>query len=310
MKTIIVGGVAGGMSAATRLRRLLPQAQIVVFERGEHVSYANCGLPYHVGAVIEQRDALLLQTPASLRARFDLDVRVHTEVLAIDRDRRRVRVREVDTGAEYEESYDRLVLSPGAAPVVPDLPGVERALVLRSVTDADRMIAELGEGARTAVVVGGGFIGLEAAENLTRRGLAVTVVELGSQVLAPLDAEMVAAVHAELTAHGVGLRLGVGLSKVLPDAVELADGQLLDADVVLLAIGVRPETGLARAAGLSIGARGGIVVDEAMRTSDPYIYAVGDAVEKPDAVGGGPALIPLANTANRQGRLGRVLSIS
>ncbi|GAB1692810.1 hypothetical protein KRM28CT15_46130 [Krasilnikovia sp. M28-CT-15] len=298
------------MSAATRLRRLLPQAQIVVFERGEHVSYANCGLPYHVGAVIEQRDALLLQTPASLRARFDLDVRVHTEVLAIDRDRRRVRVREVDTGAEYEESYDRLVLSPGAAPVVPDLPGVERALVLRSVTDADRMIAELGEGARTAVVVGGGFIGLEAAENLTRRGLAVTVVELGSQVLAPLDAEMVAAVHAELTAHGVGLRLGVGLSKVLPDAVELADGQLLDADVVLLAIGVRPETGLARAAGLSIGARGGIVVDEAMRTSDPYIYAVGDAVEKPDAVGGGPALIPLANTANRQGRLGRVLSIS
>ncbi|HET9518346.1 MAG TPA: FAD-dependent oxidoreductase [Actinoplanes sp.] len=303
MKTIIVGGVAGGMSAATRLRRLLPQAEIVVFERGEHVSYANCGLPYHVGGVIEQRDALLLQTPDSLRARFALDVRVRTEVVAIDRDGHRVRVRDLDSGAEYDETYDTLVLSPGAAPIVPDLPGAERAMVLRSVADADRMVAAVAGGARTAVVVGGGFIGLEAAENLTRRGLAVTVVELGPQVLAPVDPEMVAAVHAELVAHGVDLRLGVGLAKILPDAVELADGQVLAADVVLLAIGVRPETGLARAAGLTIGARGGIAVDAQLRTSDPCIYAVGDAAEKPDAVTGEAALIPLANTANRQGRL-------
>ncbi|MGA5301682.1 FAD-dependent oxidoreductase [Nucisporomicrobium flavum] len=300
---IVVGGVAGGMSAATRLRRLLPDAEIVVFERGEHVSYANCGLPYHVGGVIGDREALLLQTPQSLRARFDLDVRVRTEVLAIDRKSRSVRVRELDSGREYEEPYDRLVLSPGAAPIVPDLPGVDRALVLRTVADADRMVEALHAGARTAVVVGGGFIGLEAAENLSHRGLAVTVVELGTQVLAPLDPEMAAAVHAGLRRHGVGLRLGAGLAKVLPDAVELTDGSLLDADVVLLAIGVRPETGLAHDAGLALGPHGGILVDEAMRTSDPRIHAVGDAVEKTDFVAGGTALIPLANTANRQGRL-------
>lgn len=300
---IVVGGVAGGMSAATRLRRLMPDAEIVVLERGDDVSYANCGLPYHVGGVIGDRETLLLQTPDSLRARFALDVRVRNEVLSIDRERCRVRVRELGSGREYDESYDRLVLSPGAAPIVPDLPGAGRALVLRTVADADRILAALRAGARSAVVVGGGFIGLEAAENLTRRGVAVTVVELGRQVLAPLDVEMVAAVHAELRRHGVGLRLGTAVTKVLPDAVELSDGTLLDADLVLLAIGVRPETGLARAAGLALGPRGGIAVDEAMRTSDPRIHAVGDAVEKTDAVAGGPALIPLANTANRQGRL-------
>jgi NADPH-dependent 2,4-dienoyl-CoA reductase/sulfur reductase-like enzyme/rhodanese-related sulfurtransferase len=303
MRTVVVGGVAGGMSAATRLRRLAPEAEIVVFERGAHVSYANCGLPYHVGGVIAEREALLLQTPESLRARFALDVRVRTEVLAIDPESRRLRVRDLDSGREYDENYDTLVLSPGAAPIVPDLPGVERTLVLRSVTDADRMIAALDVGARTAVVVGGGFIGLEAAENLAGRGLAVTVVELGPQVMAPLDPEMVAPVHAELRANGIDLRLGTGVAKVLPDAVELTDGTLLAADLVLLAIGVRPETGLATAAGLRLGPRGGILVDETMRTSDPHIYAVGDAVEKTDAVTGDTVLIPLANTANRQGRL-------
>jgi NADPH-dependent 2,4-dienoyl-CoA reductase/sulfur reductase-like enzyme/rhodanese-related sulfurtransferase len=304
MKTVIVGAVAGGMSAAARLRRLAAAAEIVVFERGEHVSYANCGLPYHVGGVIPDREALFLQTPASLRARFDLDVRVRTEVLSIDRARHTVRVRELDGGREYDEAYDRLVLSPGAAPFVPDLPGIERAMTLRSVTDADRITAAIREQRPdSAVVVGGGFIGLEAAENLRRLGMAVTVVELDRQVLAPLDPEMAPAVHAELRRHGVGLRLGTGLAKVLPDAVELTDGQSLDADLVLLAIGVRPEVGLARAAGLAIGVRGGIAVDETMRTNDPDVYAVGDAVEKTDRVGGGPALIPLANTANRQGRL-------
>ncbi|WP_204299602.1 FAD-dependent oxidoreductase [Actinoplanes campanulatus] len=304
MKTVIVGAVAGGMSAATRLRRLDLEAEIVVLERGEHVSYANCGLPYHVGGVIADRAALLLHTPASLHARFNLDVRVRTEVVAIDRDRQVVQVREADGGRRYEERYDRLVLSPGAAPFVPDLPGIERAMTLRSVTDADRLTTLIAEQRpRTAVVVGGGFIGLETAENLRRRGLTVDLVELDRQVLAPLDPEMVTAVHAELRRHGVNVHYGTALTKVLPAAVELTDGRHLDADLVLLAIGVRPETGLARAAGLTIGPRGGIAVDDTMRTSDPHIFAVGDAVEKTDHIGGETTLIPLANTANRQGRL-------
>ncbi|MGB2570945.1 FAD-dependent oxidoreductase [Micromonospora citrea] len=304
MKVVIVGAVAGGMSAATRLRRLGPEHEIVVFERGSEVSYANCGLPYHVGGVIPDRRDLLLQTPQSLRARFDLDVRVRSEVVAIDRQARTVRVRDLDTGTEYRESWDRLVLSPGAAPFVPDLPGIERALTLRSVADADRLTALLREQRpATAVVVGGGFIGLETAENLHRRGLRVTVVELDSQVLAPIDPELAALVHTELRRHGVGLVLGAGLAKVLPDAVELGDGQVLPADLVVLAIGVRPETRLARQAGLDLGPRGGIAVDESMRTSDPRIHAVGDAVEKTDRLDGSTIPVPLANTANRQGRL-------
>ena len=303
VRTIVVGGVAGGMSAATRLRRLASGAEIVVLERGPEVSYANCGLPYYAGGVIERRDDLLLQTPQSLHTRFGLDVRVRTEVLAIDRETRRLRVRDLVTGREYDEGYDHLVLSPGAAPVVPELPGVERALTLRTVADADRLAAAVRGGARTAVVVGGGFIGLEVAENLARRGLTVAVVERDAQVLAPLDPEMAAPVHAELAANGVALHLGATVTKVLADVVELHDGRLLDADLVLLAIGVRPETDLASGAGLKLGPRGGIAVDETMRTSDPHIYAVGDAVEKVDRVGGVPSLIPLANTANRQGRL-------
>jgi NADPH-dependent 2,4-dienoyl-CoA reductase/sulfur reductase-like enzyme/rhodanese-related sulfurtransferase len=303
VKTVIVGAVAGGMSAATRLRRLRPDTEVVVFERDHHVSYASCGLPYHVGGVIADRDRLLVQTPEGLRARFGIDVRVRTEVLAIDRDRHTVRVRDLDTGQEYDEAWDRLVLGPGATPFVPDLPGIERAMSLRTVADADRMIAALRRSPRNAVVVGGGFIGVETAENLSRRGLAVTVVELDPQILTPLDPELATAVQDELRSHGVDLRLGAGVAKVLPDAVELTTGQVLDADLVVLAIGVRPEVGLARDAGLAIGERGGILVDESMRTSDPDIYAVGDAVAKPDQIGGGHALIPLANTANRQGRL-------
>jgi NADPH-dependent 2,4-dienoyl-CoA reductase/sulfur reductase-like enzyme/rhodanese-related sulfurtransferase len=304
MRVVVVGGVAGGMSAATRLRRLLPEAEIVVLERDAYVSYANCGLPYHVGGVISDREDLLLQTPERLLARFGLDVRVRSEVVAIDRDNQRVAVRNLVTGEEYDLSWDRLVLSPGAGPIVPPLPGIERAMVLRTVPDADRITSAIAERRpRTAVVVGGGFIGVEAAENLRHRGLAVSVVELANQVLAPLDTEMVAPVHAELRANGVDLALGVGLAKILPDAVELADGRVLPADLVVLAIGVRPEVGLAKAAGLAIGPRGGIAVDEAMRTSDPRVFAVGDAVEKLDRIGGEPGLVPLANIANRQGRL-------
>ena len=302
-KTVIVGGVAGGMSAATRLRRLDEEHEIVVLERSGYVSYANCGLPYHLGGVIEDREALLLQSPQSLAARFRLDVRVRAEVVAIDRAHRTVRVRDLDNGGEYDETWDHLVLSPGARPFIPDVPGVRRAMALRTVEDMDRISAVLAAGVRTATVVGGGFVGLEVAENLQQRGISVSIVELGDQVLAPLDPELAALVHAELRGRGVTLSLGAGLAKVLPTSVELTDGTVLPADLVILAIGVRPEVSLAAEAGLVVGQRGGIVTDEFARTSDPHIYAVGDAVEKADEMSEDRALIPLANIANRQGRL-------
>lgn len=303
MKVVVIGGVAGGMSAATRLRRLDEQAEIVVLERGAHVSYANCGLPYFLGGVIEERDALLVQTPEALRARFRLDVRVRHEAVAVDRAGRTVRVRDLVSGDEYVESYDRLVLSPGARPFVPQLPGVERAFTLRDVSDTDRIAAALSAGARSAVVVGAGFIGVEAAENLRRRGLDVTLVELADQVLPPLDPEMAATLAGELRAGGVRLALGTQLKDVRGHDVLLDDGEAVPADVVLLAIGVRPDVALARAAGLTIGPRGGIAVDEAGRTSDPAIHAVGDAAEKRDGLSGESTLVPLANLANRHGRL-------
>ena len=303
MKVVIVGGVAGGMSTATRLRRLDESAEIVVFERGGYVSFANCGLPYHLGGVIEDRDALLLQTPQRLYQRFRLDVRVRHEVLSIDRAARTVRVRDLDSGSEHDEPWDRLVLAPGARPFVPPAPGMERALTLRSVEDMDQLVSAVADGPRSAAVLGGGFIGLEAAENLRRRGLEVTVVELDDQVLPPLDPELAALVAEELRANGVSVELRAETAKVLPKALELADGRSIKAGLVVVAIGVRPETDLARAAGLDIGPRGGIAVDAAQRTSDPEIFAVGDAAEKRDALSGEPSLVPLANLANRHGRL-------
>ncbi len=312
MKTVIVGGVAGGMSAATRLRRLDERAEIVVFERSGYVSFANCGLPYYVGGVIEKRGALLLQTPASLAARFGIDVRVHHEVVGIDPAAKTVRVRNLETGAEHDESYDALVLSPGATPFVPPIPGAERALPLRNVEDVDAMDAALrrlieveGESVEvpTAVIMGAGFIGLEVAENLVHRGIKVTIIELADQVLAPLDPEMAALVEKRLLASGVDVRLGVQASEIGQDTVTLSDGSVLPADLVVAAIGVRPESGLARDAGLAIGARGGILVDEHQRTSDSSIYAVGDAVTKVDAFSGGETMVPLASPANRHGRL-------
>ncbi|MYW66997.1 FAD-dependent oxidoreductase [Streptomyces sp. SID8379] len=303
MKVVIVGGVAGGMSAATRLRRLDERAEIVVLERGAHVSYANCGLPYFLGGVIEERDALLVQTPEALRARFRIDVRVRSEAVAVDTAARTVTVRDLESGARYTESYDRLVLSPGARPFVPELPGVERAFTLRDVSDTDRIAAELAAGVRSAVVVGAGFIGVEAAENLRRRGLDVTLVELGAQVLPPLDPEMAAPLATELRTAGVDLALGTQLKEVRAHEVLLDDGRTVPADLVLMAIGVRPDVGLARAAGIAIGPRGGIAVDETGRTSDEAVYAVGDAAEKRDALSGESTLVPLANLANRHGRL-------
>lgn len=302
MRIVIVGGVAGGMSAATRLRRLDERAEIVVLERSGHVSFANCGLPYHVGGVIEQRGDLLLQTPQSLADRFGLDVRVNTEAVAIDRDRKIVTVRSMLTDAREDFEYDALVLSPGARPVRPPIPGIERALTLRDIEDTDAIVEAVAN-ARTAAVIGGGFIGVEMAENLRHLGLEVTLVEATSQVMAPLDPELASLVHERVRAHDVDLRLGVAVTSIGADTVTISDGTEVPAQVVIAAIGVRPDTSLAERAGLKIGARGGIFVDESLRTSDPDIYAVGDAVEKLDGIDGSQALVPLANTANRQGRL-------
>jgi NADPH-dependent 2,4-dienoyl-CoA reductase/sulfur reductase-like enzyme/rhodanese-related sulfurtransferase len=307
MKTVIVGGVAGGMSAATRLRRLDENAEIVVLERSGHVSFANCGLPYYVGEVITDRNALLLQTPASLKARFGIDVRVGTEAIEIDRAAKSIRVQDLSTGRTYVEDYDHLVLAPGAAPFVPPIPGVERALTLRNIADVDAMAAAvdaaLARPEPTAVIMGGGFIGVELAENLTERGVKVTIVELADQLLAPLDVEMAVLVEKHLLKHGVDVVTGASVTEICPETVALSNGQVLPAAMVVAAIGVRPETGLAEAAGLELGERGGILVDEHQRTSDPAIFAVGDAVVKRDALTGSQALVPLAGPANRHGRL-------
>ena len=301
VKIVIVGGVAGGMSAATRLRRLLDDAEIVVLERSGHVSYANCGLPYHVGGVIEERSALLLQTPDSLAARFGLDVRVRHEVTSLDVAAKEVAYRDLAAGTEGRMTYDALVLSPGAAPYIPPFPGSERALPLRSVEDTDAMAAAAA-GARTAVVMGAGFIGLEVAENLRDRGLEVTVVELASQVLAPLDPELAVLVADELGRQGVAVRTGVSVVSYDGAEAQLSDGTLVPADLLVAGIGVRPESSLARDAGLDVTSRGLIVVDDQLRTSAPDVYAVGDAITKVDAVDGGATATYLANLANREGR--------
>lgn len=303
IRVVIIGGVAGGMSAATRLRRLDNDAEIIVIEKSGYVSYANCGLPYFVGGVIEEEDNLLLQTPESLHARFRLDVRINTEALSIDRSSKRLLIKNVLTGAESAIDYDKLVLSPGASPIVPPLPGINRALTLRTVEDVERIVAHVKEKPRTAVVIGGGFIGVEIAENLVHKGIKTSVVEASDQVLAPLDPEMAFLVATEMRSKGVDLHLGVSASEITSEAVLLSDGTLLDAELVILAIGVRPEIGLAQTAGLTVGSRKGIQVDEFNRTNDLDIYAIGDAAEKTDALDGSATLVPLANLANRHGRI-------
>lgn len=299
---VIVGGVAGGMSAATRLRRLDEDVEIIVIERSGHVSFANCGLPYFVGGVIEDEDDLTLQTPETLSARFRLDVRVDTEVVAIDRAERTLSIRSTVTGEESRLEYGTLVLSTGAAPARPPIPGYERALTLRTVEDAARMASGVADRPATAVIVGAGFIGLEVAENLAVQGIDVTIVEAAPQVLAPLDPELAILVEDELTRHGIHVETGAGVAAIGDADVTLADGRVFDADLVVGAIGVRPDVHLARDAGLVIGPGGGIAVNDVMGTSDPHIYAVGDAVEKRDAISHTTSLIALANVANRQGR--------
>jgi NADPH-dependent 2,4-dienoyl-CoA reductase/sulfur reductase-like enzyme/rhodanese-related sulfurtransferase len=314
-RVVIVGGVAGGASAATRARRLSEEAEIIMFERGPHVSFANCGLPYYVGGEIPQEADLLLQTPESLRARFNLDVRVGSEVVAIDRQSKQVQVCERATGRKYSQSYDALVLAPGAAPLRPAIPGIQREghFTVRSVPDVEAIMNWLTSvPSQKAVVVGGGYIGLEMAEQLKTRGLAVTVVEALPQVMAPLDPEMAAWLHQELRAHGVDLILDDGVAafegpsqgeSARASVVVLRSGKRLLADLVVLGLGVRPETALAKQAGLEIGPSGGIRVNDHLQTSDPAIWGVGDAVEVRDAVTQQPCLIPLAGPANRQGRI-------
>ncbi|MGO9878365.1 MAG: FAD-dependent oxidoreductase [Acidimicrobiales bacterium] len=302
MRVVIVGGVAGGMSTATRLRRLDADAEIVVLERSGHVSFANCGLPYFIGGLIEAEENLTLQTPEQLFDRFRLDVRVHDEVVAVDRAAHSVTTRSTLSGEEAVIGYDKLVLSMGAAPVRPPIPGYERVRTLRTVEDAARLASDLDVAPRSAVVIGAGFIGLEMAENLVRRGIDVTIVEATPQVLAPLDPELAILVRDELVAHHVRVETGATVASVDEHTVKLCDGRVVAADLVVGAIGVRPEVRLAQLAGLELGVSGGIAVNETNQTSDPDIYAVGDAVEKPDAVSHASSLIALANVANRQGR--------
>lgn len=309
-KIIIVGGVAGGASAAARARRLSEDAEIIMLERGEFISFANCGLPYHVSGDITQRDALLLQTPQSFKSRFNVEVRIFSEVVAIDRQQKVLTVKSVLSGEEYKEPYDKLLLSPGAAPIRPPIPGINSAntFSLRNIPDMDRILAAINlNKPQHATVVGGGFIGLEMVEALHQIGIAVTLLELSEQVMAPVDLEMANFVHQVLVQKQTDLRLNTGLTAIteLPEHLELtlSNGEKLATGLVILAIGVKPEIMLASAAGLELGARGGIKVDDGMRTSDPDIYAVGDAVETLDFVTAQPALIPLAGPANRQGRI-------
>jgi NADPH-dependent 2,4-dienoyl-CoA reductase/sulfur reductase-like enzyme/rhodanese-related sulfurtransferase len=302
IRVLVVGGVAGGMSAATRLRRLDETAEIIVVERSGHVSYANCGLPYFVGGVIEDQDDLLLQTPERLLERFRLDVRVDTEVVDIDATAHVATVRSTLDGTESQLGYDKLILSPGAEPVRPPIPGFGRVRSLRTVEDASRLFELVSAEPRSAVVIGAGFIGIETAENLSHAGIDVTLVEAAGQVLTPLDPEMAVLVEAELIAHGVHVETGVAVVEVTDSAVVLADGRSIPGELVVGSIGVRPDTRLALMAGIDIAPSGGIAVTGTGQTSDPDIYAVGDAVEKVDSVGGGHSLVALANVANRQGR--------
>ena len=305
MKTIIIGGVAGGATAAARLRRLDEHAQIIILERGEFVSFANCGLPYYIGGSITEKGNLTLQTPESFRARFNIDVRTLSNAAGIDPERKTVTVEDLRTGKTYEESYDKLILSPGAEPIRPSIEGANspNVFTLRNIPDTIR-IKEYMETAypHSAVVVGGGYIGVEMAENLAMAGLKVSVVELADHLIAPLDFDMAADVHRYIKSKGIKLYLNNGVTAIRGNKVVLQKGELA-ADMVILAVGVRPETKLAKACGIQTNARGSILVNQNMQTNIPDIYAVGDAVEVEDFITKTPAFIPLAGPANKQGRI-------
>ena len=312
-KIVIVGGVAGGASAAARARRLDENAEIIMLERGPYISFANCGLPYHIAGDIESRDALLLQTPTSFKSRFNVDVRVFNEVIHIDKSAKTITIRNIATQTEYIESYDALILSPGANPFVPSISGIKNHLTysLRNVPDMDAIIKSIEiNKPEHATVCGGGFIGLEMTEALRQRNIAVTLVEFAPQVMGSVDIEIANMLHDELACHGIQLKLGKALQAVAACNVAdktltltLSDDTALNTNLLIMAVGVKPETSLAVNAGLTIGKLGGIKVDDYMRTSDPSIFAVGDAIESPEFVTGESMLAPLAGPANRQGRL-------
>jgi len=308
-KILIVGGVAGGASAAARLRRLDEYADIIIFERGEYISFANCGLPYYIGGEIKEKEALILQTPQSFHERFNINVRVLSEVISINRSEKKVTVKNLQTGETYDESYDKMILSPGAQPIVPNIEGIDsnRVFTLRNIPDTYKIKDFIERDApKSAVIVGGGYIGIEMAENLRKAGLSVSVVELSNQVIAPIDYDMACEVHRYLEQKGVKLYLENGLNKIEETAqgllMVLSDGTIT-ADMVILAVGVRPEGEIAKTAALEVSGRGAIIVNEHMQTSDEHIYAVGDAVEVVDFVTGRKAMIPLAGPANKQGRI-------
>ncbi|MCS7468030.1 FAD-dependent oxidoreductase [Stieleria sp. ICT_E10.1] len=309
MKIVIIGGVAGGASAAARARRLSDQAEIIVLERGHHPSFANCGMPYYVGGEIKSRDKLLVAPIEMLRQRHRLDIRTRSEVVALELAEKRVRVRDLESGNEYSERYDKLIIATGASAFRPPIEGIDgpRVLALRDLADADRMHQSATSGASHAVVVGAGFIGIEVAENLVRRGIRTTIVELGGQILPPWDREMMVPLEDHLREMGVGLRLNESAQRFIDSPqglkIELQSGASIDADFAAICIGVRPESRLAADAGIACGSRGGIVVNDHMQTNNPDVYAVGDVIEVTDFVTKKPAQIPLAGPANRQGRI-------
>ncbi len=309
-KVLIVGGVAGGASAAARLRRVDETAQIILFERGEYISFANCGLPYYIGGAIEERSALLVQTPQAMKARFEMDVRIQQEVIGINKEQKSVTVRKTTTGETYEESYDNLILSPGSTPLKPPIPGIDapNIFTLWNIPDTDAVKNYVTEKRpRRAAIIGGGFIGIEMAENFRDLKLEVSLVEMLDQVMAPIDFEMAQQVHQHVKAKGVRLYLSDGVKSFEYNngvtLITLQSGKQIEADVVMLSIGIKPNSLLAKDAGLAVNERGGIIVDEYLKTSDPSIYAVGDAIEVEDRVLGGKTMIPLAGPANKQGRI-------
>ncbi|MBE5909639.1 FAD-dependent oxidoreductase [Pseudobutyrivibrio sp.] len=308
-KTVIIGGVAAGASTAARLRRLKEDEEIILLERGEYISYANCGLPYHVGNVIQNRENLLVTKKQVMQNRFKIDVRENSEALSIDRTNKLITIRKTD-GEEYQESYDNLVIATGSSPIRPRIEGIDsnKVKTLWTVPDTDKIKAYITENeVKSVVVVGGGFIGLEMAENLHALGLKVTIVEAANQVMAPIDYEMALLLNENIRANGVDLILGDGVAnfedKTNEVKINLASGKSVTADLVILSIGVRPNSDLAKEAGLELNQRGGIVVDDNMRTSDPFIYAAGDVVEVTDFIFGDKTMVPLAGPANKQGRI-------
>lgn len=319
MKVLIVGGVAGGATAAARLRRNDERAEIIVFEKGPYMSFANCGLPYYVGGVIQNRDELLLQTPEGMKNRYNIEVRVHSEVIRIDRANKQVEYVNHKTNEKKQESYDYLILSPGAAPILPPIPGIDsdKLFTLRNVPDTDMILSKIkGDGVKRATVVGGGFIGVEMAENLRELGIDVTLIEATNQVMAPFDADLASFAHLELRKHGVNLVLNNSVTEFIDCAEReeflgrakeiitvLKDGTQIAAEMVIFAIGVKPETRFAKESGIEVTARGAFIVDDFFRTNDPHVYAVGDAIQVKHFVDQKETMIPLAWPANRQGKL-------